>query len=52
VAHRLTRVAHHDWKHSHPLDLTDEGLLAELEEHHIDGSEELALSSGSKKRKN
>ncbi len=52
VVHRLTRVAHHDWKHSYPLDLTDEGLLAELEEHHIDGSEELALSSRSKKRKN
>ncbi len=52
VVHRLTRVAHHDWKHSYPLDLTDEGLLAELEEHHIDGSEELALPSRSKKRKN
>jgi cardiolipin synthase len=32
VVERLHRVAHHDWKHSHPLDLSDEGLLADLEE--------------------
>ena len=24
-------MAHHDWKNSHPLDLTDEGLMADLE---------------------
>ena len=29
---RLYKVAHHDWNHSHPLDLSDEGLLADLEE--------------------
>ena len=27
---RLNQVAHHDWKHSERLDLTDEGLLADL----------------------
>jgi phosphatidylserine/phosphatidylglycerophosphate/cardiolipin synthase-like enzyme len=27
---RLNDVAHHDWKHSEPMDLTDEGLLADL----------------------
>src|SRR6266851_386527 len=27
VVKRLADVAHHDWKHSHPLDLSDEGLL-------------------------
>jgi cardiolipin synthase A/B len=32
VVERLQRVAHHDWKQSHPLDLSDEGLLADLEE--------------------
>jgi cardiolipin synthase A/B len=32
VVERLHRVAEHDWKHSHPLDLSDEGLLADLEE--------------------
>jgi hypothetical protein len=31
VVERLREIAHHDWKHSQPLDLTDEGLLAELE---------------------
>ena len=24
-------MARHDWKHSHPLDLSDEGLRADLE---------------------
>jgi cardiolipin synthase A/B len=32
VVERLYKVARHDWKHSHPLDLSDEGLLADLEE--------------------
>jgi phosphatidylserine/phosphatidylglycerophosphate/cardiolipin synthase-like enzyme len=27
---RLNEVAHHDWKHSEPLDLSDAGLLADL----------------------
>ena len=31
IVKRLNRVARHDWKHSHPLDLTDEGLMADLE---------------------
>jgi phosphatidylserine/phosphatidylglycerophosphate/cardiolipin synthase-like enzyme len=32
VVDRLHRVARHDWRHSHPLDLSDEGLIADLEE--------------------
>jgi len=32
VVERLQKIAHHDWKHSHPLDLSDEGLLADLED--------------------
>src|SRR5256886_6614479 len=32
VVERLQQIAHHDWKHSHPLDLSDEGLLADLED--------------------
>ena len=28
------KVARHDWEHSEPLDLTDEGLLADLEKRH------------------
>jgi len=31
VVERLHEVAHHDWKHSHPLDLSDDGLLSDLE---------------------
>lgn len=26
----MNEVAHHDWKHSEPLDLSDAGLLADL----------------------
>src|SRR5271166_3549121 len=42
VVERLTKIAHHDWENSHPLDLTDEGLLAEFENHKTKGTEELA----------
>jgi cardiolipin synthase len=31
VVERLHRIAHHDWENSHPLDLSDAGLLADLE---------------------
>jgi cardiolipin synthase len=51
VVKRLTKIAHHDWEHSHPLDLTDEGLLAEFEEHKMKGTEELALHNDPKKHK-
>jgi cardiolipin synthase A/B len=51
VVERLMHTAHHDWKHSHPLDLSDEGLLAELQKHRMDGENELALHSYSSKRK-
>ena len=40
---RLHHVARHDWKHSHPLDLTDEGLMADLEKRRGQGPEKLAL---------
>lgn len=43
VVERLRKIVHHDWKHSHPLDLSDEGLLEELEQHKIDAAKELAL---------
>ena len=50
VVERLTKIAHHDWEHSHPLDLTDEGLLAEFEKHKTKGAEELALHGDHEKR--
>ena len=43
VVKRMTKIVHHDWKHSHPLDLTDAGLAAELEQHKIDITDRLAL---------
>ena len=40
---RLHQVARHDWEHSHPLDLTDEGLFMDLDEHGHGGAEKLVL---------
>ncbi len=45
VIDRLTKISHHDWKNSHPLDLTDEGLRSEFEKHNMKGAEELALNA-------
>jgi hypothetical protein len=42
VVDRLHKVARHDWEHSHPLDLSDEGLLADLAERIEDSAELLA----------
>src|SRR6478752_10450380 len=39
----LNHVAHHDWEHSHPRDLTDEGLFEDLEYRGTGGSEKLVL---------
>jgi cardiolipin synthase len=51
VVKRMTKIVHHDWKHSHRLDLTDEGLAAELERNNIESAHELALNVDGKKRK-
>ena len=40
VVDRLHKIARHDWEHSHPLDLSDEGLLADLDDR-IEGSAEM-----------
>jgi len=39
VVDRLHKIAKHDWEHSHALDLSDEGLLADLD--HVDGGAQL-----------
>ena len=44
VVERLEKTAHRDWKHSVPLDLSDEGLLADLESRVRDAKELLALN--------
>ena len=51
VVDRPNKVARHDWEHSHPIDLSDEGLLADLEERGGKGADKLALEPhGQKKR--
>jgi len=52
VVERLHEIAKHDWKHSHPLDLSDEGLLADREdrlEDREEAAEVLAIHEGGKK---
>jgi cardiolipin synthase A/B len=49
VVERLAKIADHDWENSHPLDLSDAGLLAEFEEHKSKGTEDLALGGSRKK---
>ncbi|MGE5414047.1 MAG: phospholipase D-like domain-containing protein [Syntrophomonadaceae bacterium] len=46
VVDRLHKIARHDWENSHPMDLTDEGLMADLEDREEDASEKLALEEG------
>ena len=51
LVERLHKIAHHDWEHSHPLDLSDEGLLSDLEERGSGGAKKLVLNVKSKKKK-
>jgi cardiolipin synthase A/B len=47
IVDRLHQIVKRDWKHAHPLDLTDEGLLADLKKHGGKGLEELGLDDES-----
>jgi len=49
VVGRLHEVTHADWKNSHPLDLTDEGLLAQLQDYDERAAEDLAIDSSKEK---
>ena len=49
VVERLHTIVRHDWKNSHPLDLTDAGLLADLEDRL--GATDLALHADHKKKR-
>lgn len=44
VVDRLRHVLHHDWEHSHPLDLSDEGLLADLADREEEVESQLAIA--------
>jgi cardiolipin synthase A/B len=48
VVHRLRHTSHHDWEHSREIDLSDEGLLADLEKRNEAdaGTEKLVLAGG------
>lgn len=49
IVERLQKIAHHDWKNSHPLDLSDQGLFTDLELRGEGGSEKLVLDIDDKK---
>jgi phosphatidylserine/phosphatidylglycerophosphate/cardiolipin synthase-like enzyme len=53
IVDRLHKIAHHDWKHSHPLDLSDEGLMSDLEkrESSAKAMDKLVLDVPEKKHK-
>jgi hypothetical protein len=44
------KIAQHDCENSHPLDLTDEAMLAQSESHKVDGTEEMALQGSHEKK--
>ena len=46
----LHKIAEHDWEHSHPLDLTDEGLLTDLAKRGGAGVDQLALKGKAKEK--
>ncbi len=45
IVDRLHKVVHQDWENSRPMDLTDEGLLAELEDKDDHLAEDLAIEA-------
>lgn len=50
IVKRLRHVFEHDWKNSHRMDLSDEGLLKDLEKHGRSDSGSLALYEDSGKK--
>jgi cardiolipin synthase len=46
---RIREALHEDWKNSHLLDLSDEGLFAELKKYDPNVKEDLALNTGKHK---
>ncbi len=50
IVERLQQIAHEDWGNSHPLDLTDEGLISDLEDKGDGGEENLGLNIKKKEK--
>lgn len=51
VVERLKKIAHHDWENSHTLDLSDRGLLDDLEDLGTKGINKLAIDENSENKK-
>ena len=45
VMDRIHKVVHQDWENSHPIDLTDEGLMSDLEDKDPSVAEDLAIEA-------
>jgi cardiolipin synthase A/B len=45
VVRQLVKTSRHDWEHSQPLDLTDEGIRADMEKHGAKGVDRLAVAA-------
>jgi phosphatidylserine/phosphatidylglycerophosphate/cardiolipin synthase-like enzyme len=52
VIERLQKIAHYDWENSHPLDLSDQGLIEDLETTGKLGVEKLVLKEEKSHKKN
>jgi phosphatidylserine/phosphatidylglycerophosphate/cardiolipin synthase-like enzyme len=50
VVKALRKIAQHDWENSHKLDLSDEGLLADLAKRGGEGAEKLVLKGKAKEK--
>ena len=50
IVKRLEQIAKYDWKNSHKLNLTDQGLFKDLELRGNGGSEKLVLNLHKKKK--
>src|SRR3984885_14874563 len=46
IIRRIKKTLEEDWANSHPLDLSDEGLLAELKEYDPNVKEDLGIGAG------
>jgi cardiolipin synthase len=51
IIHRIKKTLEEDWENSHPLDLSDAALLAELEDYDPNVKEDLAISASGKHHK-
>ncbi len=51
IIHRIKKTLEQDWANSHPLDLSDAALLAELEDYDPNVKEDLAIGTGKSHKK-